>query len=523
MNSMTNRLPSLIRALLQPQRYAHPAQQVELVETHISWVLLAGDFAYKIKKPVKLPFLDFSTLALRRQRCFDEVRLNRRFSPDIYLAVLGIFESPQGPTFSGEGEPIEYAVRMRRFAETGRLDHVSERGELQPQQLTDLAELLVGFQARAASVPPESKFGTAPFILRQTADNIAELLLQPTPQGVSERLAALRDWTLTQHQQLAGLMQLRHQAGRVREGHGDLHMANLVLIDGRMHMFDCIEFSEELRCIDTVSDLAFAFVDLLAHQQRGLANWLVDEVLSRNGDYEGATLLRFYAVYRALVRAKVAALRAQQGAARELSKYLDYLALAEQIAQPPRARLLITYGPSGCGKTLVSQKILTDSSASWTLRLRSDVERKRLFALAHDQRSGAGLNTGIYSAVANHLTYAHMRTLAAMLLDAGCSVIVDACFLKRVDRDSFRRLAREIGVPFEIIAPMATPTQLRERVQARQALGNDASEATLDVLEQQLNQMEPLGVDEMGDLRFVSTEAPALPVDRVKAPSSSPE
>lgn len=520
MLAMNGELPTLIRALLNPQRYAPTVRQVELVETHISWVLLAGNFAYKIKKPVKLPFLDFSTLELRRQSCLDELRLNRRYAPDIYLDVLSVFNSRQGPSFEGSGEPIEYAVKMQRFDEAGRLDHVCERGELQPKHLSDLAELLCDFHESAASLPPTSHFGSAHFVLMQAEANFAELRQQPAPDGVSARLTALHDWTLEQHRQLAGLMQARQQAAHVRECHGDLHLANLVLIGGRMRMFDCIEFSEELRWIDVASDLAFTFVDLLARQQRGLANWFMDEVLSRSGDYEAAALLRFYAVYRSLVRAKVASIRAQQSASIDLTKFLDYLALAERIAVPPQARLFITYGPSGCGKTSASQQILLDNAAPWTLRLRSDVERKRLFALERHERTGARLDAGIYRAAANERVYTRLWQLAAMLLGAGCSVIVDASFLQRHTRDNFRRLAREVGVPFQIVAPMATPTQLRERIQARQALGRDASEATLEVLEQQLSRMEPLGTDEIGELRFASTVGRALPASRAKAPSS---
>lgn len=329
MLTMNDALPTLIRALLNPQCYAPTVRQVELVETHISWVLLAGDFAYKIKKPVKLPFLDFSTLELRRQSCLDELRLNRRYAPDIYLDVLSIFNSRQGPGFDGSGEPIEYAVKMQRFDEAGRLDHVCERGELQPQHLSDLAELLCDFHESAARLPQTSHFGSANFVLMQAEANFAELRQQPAPDGVSARLTALHDWTLEQHRQLAGLMQARQQAAHVRECHGDLHLANLVLIGGRMRMFDCIEFSEELRWIDVASDLAFTFVDLLARQQRGLANWFMDEVLSHSGDYEAAALLRFYAVYRSLVRAKVASIRAHQSAGNDLTEFMDYLALAE--------------------------------------------------------------------------------------------------------------------------------------------------------------------------------------------------
>lgn len=495
MGSMNPNLPPLIQALLAPQRYPNGVQRVDLVQTHISWVLLAGDFAYKIKKPLKLPFLDFSTLAQRQVCCADELRLNRRFAPDIYLDVVPVFNTEQGPTFNGHGTPIEYAVRMRRFDDSGRLDQVCARGELQPLHLSDLAETLVAFHQACAIAPVASRFGSAGSVIMPARDNFEDLLRLLPETGVQARLAALRDWTEAQFNRLAPLLQARKQAGRIRECHGDLHLANLVLIDQRVRMFDCIEFNEDLRWIDVASEIAFTYVDLLAHAQPGLADWFVDEVLSRSGDYEAARLLRFYAVYRALVRAKVAALRADQTHAGN-SEALIYIALAEQLIAPPPKTLLITHGLSGCGKTIASNQWLQSDRHASTLRLRSDVERKRLFGLASTERSNSSTHAGIYAANAHLLTYGRLSELAEMLLRDSWSVIVDAAFLKRADRADFRALAKETGAAFGILAPQATPTQLRERILARSALGHDASEATLDVLALQMQTIEPLEAPE---------------------------
>ena len=492
---MNAALPPLIKALLEARCYAHPAQQVELVETHISWVLLAGEFAYKIKKPVKLSFLDFSTLALRKSSCLEELRLNRRFAPDLYLDAVGIFNTPQAPSFDGPGAPFEYAVKMRRFDEAGRLDRLCARGELQPHHLSDLADALVAFHGAAATAAPASRFGSASAILAPALEDFDELLAPPPDPGMRERLAALRLWTETEHRQLAPLVEARKKAGCVRECHGDLHLANLVLIDGRVRMFDCIEFNEDLRWIDVASDIAFTYVDLLAHDQPGLANWFVNEVLSRSGDYEAARVLRFYAVYRALVRAKVAAIRLRQKPGPQ-SELLAYVALAERLAAPHPKRLVITHGLSGCGKTFASDQLLQHDPQASTLRLRSDLERKRLFGLAGGERSGAPLNGGIYAANAHVQTYGRLRELASMLLGAGWSVIVDATFLKRADRDAFRELATEAGAEFSILAPQATPAQLRERIVARSAARRDASEATLEVLARQMRALEPLQAEE---------------------------
>lgn len=492
-------LPALIQALLEPARYPDSVHRVDLVQTHISWVLLAGDFAYKIKKPLKLPFLDFSTLELRRKRCEDELRLNRRFAPDIYLGVVAITRSAQDPRLGGPGPAVEYAVRMRRFDEAGRLDRVCARGELTAAHVTDLAGAVADFHASAAVAPAAARFGSPAQVRDPALDNFDDLArLLPLPD-LLQRLAALRHWTQAQFERLTPVLQSRKAAGRVRECHGDLHLANLVLIDRRVRMFDCLEFNEDLRWIDVASEIAFTYVDLLDHGQSGLASWFVNEVLGRSGDFDAARMLRFYAVYRAMVRAKVAAIRAGQTHG-DHDETVLCIAQAERLVAPPPPRLVVTHGLAGCGKTVASTRMLLDDPHASTLRLRSDVERKRLFGLAQQQRSGSGTDAGIYTPDAHLRTYAHLRENAGMLLRAGWSVIVDAAFLRRAERASFRSLADEIGVGFAILAPHAPPQVLRQRIQARNALGNDASEATLAVLEQQLQRIEPLQEDERARL-----------------------
>jgi predicted kinase len=270
----------------------------------------------------------------------------------------------------------------------------------------------------------------------------------------------------------------------------------MVLLQGRVQLFDCIEFNEDLRWMDVASEIAFVYLDLLAYQQPGLADWLLDEVLSRSGDYELARVLRFYAVYRAMVRAKVAALRRAQSGD-EAGEVETYLALAEKLLAPPPLRLVITHGLSGCGKTVASNALLLSDPHASTLRLRSDVERKRLAGLPRHALSGSDVGTGLYVADAHARTYSYLREQAAMLLRAGWSVVVDAAFLKRADRDAFGLLARQMGAVFHILAPQASLEQLRERILARSASGQDASEATLAVLAQQMQTIEPLGPDEM--------------------------
>lgn len=498
MAGMTPKLPPLIQTLLASQLYPGDVSRVELVETHISWVLLAGELAYKIKKPVKLPFLDFSTQALRQQACLDELRLNRRLAPDIYLDVVSLNNSPHGAQWGGTGEVLDYAVRMRRFDEAGRLDHVCARGELRPVHLSDLAGRLAAFHEAAASAAPETRFGEPDQVMAPMLDNFTDLsnMLKPQPDADAlARLAHLQTWTQAQFTHLAPLMSTRKLKGRVRECHGDLHLANLVLINGSVRLFDCLEFNEDLRWIDVVSDIAFPYIDLLEHGQPGLANWLVNEVFSHSGDYQGALLLHFYAVYRCLVRAKVAAIRARQLHANTAEVLAD-ITLAEELVAPHPVQLTITHGLSGCGKTFLTDQWLQTNDQTPTLRLRADVERKRLFSLDSSARTGSGIDAGIYAPKVHTQVYAHLRDLAASLLAAGWSVIVDATFLKRADRDVFCALAVELGVSFAILAPQARPEQLHARILTRNAQGTDASEATLDVLAHQQVELEPLANNE---------------------------
>lgn len=491
-------LPPLIAALLAPRRYPHPAASVELVETHASWLLLAGEFAYKIKKPITLPFLDYGTLARREACCRAELELNRRFAPALYLDVVPIGGSPRQPRL--EASPaIEWAVRMRRFDESGRLDRVAAREELQPAHLTQLAATLWAFHQAAAVAAVDTRFGAPQQVLAAARENFVELR-QLLPAEARPQVEQLAGWTEAEFLRRAADFAARKVGGRVREGHGDLHLGNLVLIDGRVTPFDCIEFNEDFRWSDVISEIAFVWTDLLDHRRPGLAAWLLNAWLEIGGDFGSMAVLRFYAVYRAVVRAKVAALRAGQQDAAQQRAELDsagaYLRLAWQLAAPPAPTLVITCGLSGSGKTTASSARLLDptgSAAGSLVRLRSDVERKRLFGLAPLAASGSAPDGGIYTTQATTRTYARLHALARELLAAGWPVIVDAAFLRREERAAFRALAEELGVGFGILATAAPAAELRRRLKAR---SGDASEATVAILDRQPSRFEPLDADE---------------------------
>jgi aminoglycoside phosphotransferase family enzyme/predicted kinase len=503
---MSTDLPPLIASLRDPRCHSHPVASVELVETHASWLLLAGEFAYKIKKPITLPFLDYGSLQKREACCRAELDLNRRLASTLYLDVVPIGGSPTQPVI-GALPAIEWAVRMHRFEENGRLDRVAARGELKPAQLTQLAATLCDFHAAAGAAEPDTRFGEPSAVLAAARENFAELrqLLAPPAQPAVERLAA---WTEEEFARHAADFTARKDGGFIREGHGDLHLGNLVLIDGHVTPFDCIEFNEDFRWNDPASEIAFVWIDLLDHAQPGLAAWFLNAWLETGGDFAALRVMRFYAVYRAVVRAKVAALRAGQedseAAQPEVAAARGYLDLAWKIAVPPATEgsprgtptLVITCGLSGSGKTTASSARLLDpalAGAGSIVRLRSDVERKRLFGLAPHENSRSAPDGGIYTPEATQRTYARLLTLARELLLSGWPVIVDAAFLKRAERDSFGALAAELGCGFGILATEAAPEELRRRLLAR---SGDASEATVDVLDRQLEWFEPLSAAE---------------------------
>ncbi|MDH4217121.1 MAG: phosphotransferase, partial [Gallionella sp.] len=356
--------PPLICALqADPACYNHAVDKVQLIETHISWVLLTGEFAYKIKKPVNLGFLDFSTLPSRQQACDEEVRLNRRLAAEFYLGVVAISGSPEAPRigslYGGEQrDAFEYAVKMRQFPPDATLDRLSERGELGTAQIDLLAARLARFHLGECTIAPaDSPWGEPEAIAQPVADNFEILAKHLCDREHHQQLARLQSWSDAEYQLLAPLMRERKRYGMVRECHGDLHLGNLAWAGGQLIIFDCIEFSPALRWIDVISEVAFCYMDLIHRQHRDLAFRFLNAWLEASGDYRGMALLRYYAVYRAMVRAKVAALRAAQSAG-DYAEVSECLQLAEQLAKAAPPQLWITHGLSGCGKTTLSQSVL---------------------------------------------------------------------------------------------------------------------------------------------------------------------
>jgi aminoglycoside phosphotransferase family enzyme/predicted kinase len=497
----------LIAALQDTQCYPHPADKVEVIETHISWVLLAGDYAYKVKRAVNLGFLDYSTLERRHLCCDEELRLNRRTAPQLYLDVIPIGGSADAPVF-GAQPVIEYAVKMQRFAADALMDQRLMQGQVDAHHIDTLAAVIARFHAGLPKDAPPAGCGTPAAIEAAAMQNYVQLRSLLTGKADRERIAQLEAATEAEFTECLATFIRRRARGFVRECHGDLHLGNIVLQGNEPVPFDCIEFDPALRWIDVMSEIAFTMMDLLHRNHADLAWRLLNAWLEATGDYEGLPLLRFYLAYRAAVRAKVSAIRAGQEDTPVRERKADlaachrYLDLAGRSLAQYSPALIITHGLPGSGKTTFSQYALQRLGA---VRLRSDVERKRLFGLGalESSRAKAG---DIYGADATQLTYARLYELARQLLAEGYTVIVDAAFLKRAERDSFRDLAREESVPFVIATLHAPVDALRQRIRQRR---NDASEADVAVLEKLSVVQEVLTPEELRSaVRFTTEEAP---------------
>ncbi len=505
-----------ISSLLNPAAFDHPVQNIELIETHISWVILTGAFAYKIKKPVDFGFLDFSTLEKRHKYCLNELQLNRRLAADIYLNVVAITGTDSNLSINGEGEAIEYAVKMKQFPQSAQLDNMLANGELDVTHMDAIASMVASFHQSIAIADKSSDFGNSHAVYQPVEENFIQIREHlNTYFGIYQQtLEELETWSKSAFTRLESYFQQRKANGFIRECHGDMHLRNMLWLDSGSHSgpaaFDCIEFNANLRWIDVISEVAFLVMDLQDRKQHVLASRFLNRYLELTGDYAGLAALPYYLCYRALVRAKVSVIRlgqdniSPQEKEQVLAEFDSYLALASSFTHTRTAKLIIMRGLSASGKSTVSQQLL---DASNMIRIRSDVERKRLFesAMTNNERpTGAAnkIDNGIYSSSASEKTYAKLASLASQVIDAGYSVIVDAAFLKYEQRKIFQQLADSLSVPYIILQLTAPDEVLRQRIIDRK---NDVSDADLAVLEHQLAHRKPLEDSETDSVVLVDT------------------
>jgi aminoglycoside phosphotransferase family enzyme/predicted kinase len=481
--------PSLGQRLLTAQ-FMPATPRPQLIETHISWVILGGEFVYKVKKPVRFDFLDYSTLEKRNYYCQRELEIGKRYAPSIYVDVVPIRSNKDQLEVGGtQGPIVDYAVRMRQFDQACLLDRLLTAGQVASSEMDALAAQLARYHAEAARVSLGSD-AAALRAIQPALDNFEYLLSHLSdPQSVSG-LGELQSWTLRQADALRDWFAERAAAGFVRDCHGDLHLNNLLRIDGRFLAFDAIEFNDQLSQIDTINEVAFLAMELHEHGFPAHAHRFINQYLEEANDYGALRGLRFYLVYRAMVRAKVDLIRHTQTTGSPRTNLTEagerYVQFARRIATPTTPSLWIMHGFSGSGKSTIAMRLVEERGL---IRLRSDVIRKQLLGIDPLQKTPEARLGEAYSADLTARVYTRLAELSQQVLSAGFDAIADATFLKRSQRQRFAELAARLGVPFQIVDCSAPIAELQHRLTQR---GPDPSDATLSVLQHQIATAEPL-------------------------------
>lgn len=482
-------MTELPEQLLRPGAYPHAVARVELVETLLSWVFLTGVYAYKVKKPVHFDYVDFSTLALRKHFCEEELRCNKTYAPELYIDVVPVFRTADGvftlcASEDADGATIvDYAVKMLQFDPAAQADRRLDAGLLDAVELQQFGRTLASQHALLAPI------GTAVDPVTPMLDNFATLRALASASHLRASLQQLEQATRQDVELCQPLLARRHGEGFTRECHGDLHLQNLVLTGQGIRAFDCLEFDRALRVIDVWCDAAFLVMDCCVRDRADLGYAFIDGYLDQSGDYTGVVLLPLYARYRAMVRAKVAALQLEQSFRSRKLDMLNALVAwsTRQRCRGPR-RLVVTCGVSGSGKSFWAAQLAPELPA---IRLRSDVLRKHRHGLPPAADSSSALGGGIYGEQSTRDVYAQLADLARELLQRGENVIVDSTNLKAWQRELFYGVAQAAGSRCILLHFTAPKEVLQRRIAQRRAEANDASEADEDVLDWQLAEQEP--------------------------------
>jgi uncharacterized protein len=478
--------PHIVAALTDPGIYPHAVGRVELVETHISWVFLAGDRVYKVKKPVDLGFLDFTTLERRRFFCEEEVRLNRRLTHDVYLGVVEL-NGRDAIAFGGPGPTRDVAVMMKRLPHDRMLDELVRRGAAEPELVEELGRIVARFHAAAPTGGEIDDLGSLSTVSANWNENFAQTARLPPEVLPEEWRRTLSSWVRGFMGREAPRFADRVAAGRIRDCHGDLQ-AQHVCCTEQIQIFDCIEFNHRFRYGDVAGEIAFLAMDLDRLGRPDLALRFLNAYLDASGDYDAVPLLDFYRAYRAFVRGKVLSFQIDERP-EAAAKSRDRFALAlRYTARRDPPRLLITTGVIGSGKSTIAREVAARLGA---IIVRTDALRKRLAGLALSERRQADFGEGLYSPHMALRTYTEAMALATKILGAGWPVVLDGAFSSAAQRSQAREAAARAGVPVAVLWCDAPDSVLGDRLRRRAHDPREVSDARLDLLPQHRAHYEP--------------------------------
>lgn len=481
--------------MLSPRVYGRGVERVRMLQTHTSWVFLAGDYAYKVKKPVNFGFLDYMTLAARRFFCEEEFRLNQQLSPELYVAVEPIVDERGRLRLGGKGVTIDYCLKMRQVPQSALMTEQLRRNRVTFEHIDAITQAIARFHAQAERGGQVGQFGSSEMIrlnwdenFAQTVEFRGETISGPGFNEVKRRVERFIS-------DKRALFRRRREAGFVRRCHGDLHSKNIFIVGERVHIFDCIEFNPRFSCSDVAAEVAFMGMDLEFHGRKDLASFFVERYLALTGDEEMLRLLDFYKCYRAYVRGKVTSFvlndpgvgKAAKAAARNAARRYFQLSLRYARRFDSEARMIVVMGLPGTGKTHLARRLAERVDA---FHLSSDSVRKQLLGIPVGQKRPEAFGAGIYSGDVGRRTYAEMNRRAEMFLRAGQSVILDATFLQDDLRADARAVAKRVGVPVLFVMADCPEQTVRQRLR-RRAGSYGFSDADIMVYESMKRRFSP--------------------------------
>jgi len=497
-----------LKSLLLPDAYPEPTKSVRLLQTHVSFLFITDNFVYKIKKPVNFGFLNFSTIDRRRFYCNEEVRLNRRLCPEIYLGVVDVLEVASGAAFRGDGKVIDYAVKMKKLPEERMLDRMLEKGKITASDIRKIARTIAKFHLNAERGRTIDRYGRCATIRRNWEENFRQIEDFVDISLADKELTMIKRWVESFLAQNQTLFAERVSHGFIRDCDGDIHLENICLTS-RVCIFDCIEFNSRFRYTDTAADIAFFLMDLDFHDKKVFSDLFLDEYIKATGDRDVVRLLDFYKIYRAVVRGKVESLKmldpdipaADRDNAKEKARRYFRLARGYVIRQRLPKSLFITCGLMGSGKSATASALAFELGVEVTA---SDAVRKELAKSPPDKRGLDAYGEGIYTPAFNEVTYRELLSRTEKALKSGRSIIVDATFRRKEDRLRFAGLAARYAAFFCIVHTSCPDILARERLDSRSRKAGEISDGRWELFHRHKEEFETPGPGE-GKLIFLDT------------------